>query len=703
MTEIQGRVLRITFHNPETGYMVARLKSGKIIHTITGRLPDVHVGQDLKISGKIVEHAKFGRQLEVGQYEVITPQDMQGIIGYLGSGLIKGIGPKTASRIVEHLGHNTLEIIQNTPEMLCAVPGIGKKTAARITQGVRSHGDLREFMVFLQNHGLAVSTSLRIWRHYGPDALQILKTEPHRLAQDMRGIGFMTADRIARQIGLPFDHPSRLQAGLLHVLFTAQEEGHTCLPKAVLLEQASHLLDMPENTLQPVLAGLDVAFEPEHPLHLTYLTPLRIQENSIARNLLVLQRRPGLLAHERIDKAIDWAEQTLGFSLSPSQHKALQSLLGAGLGVLSGGPGTGKTTLVRAIITIAQRMGIMVALAAPTGRAAKRLGESCQHEASTLHRLLEYKDGRFMRGRDNPLTYGLVVVDETSMLDTWMAANLLNAIGPATRLLLVGDVAQLPSVGPGLVLQQIIESQVAVVAYLQEIFRQQEASLIVANAHRVLHGLMPQTSNEKNGDFFFFPQTDPQKAASLIVDLVTRRLPRSLALNPIEDMQVLSPMHRGGLGCSQLNLLLRQEINPSKQQTESNIRVGDKVIQVRNNYDLEVFNGDIGLVETQKEGVWQVRMGDKLVSYSLAQLDDLNLAYAITVHKAQGSEYPVVVVALGQEHHILLNRSLLYTALTRGRKLVIVVGHPHALQKAVNNQESSQRFAGLTWRISKLL
>lgn len=700
MRELQGKVIRITYQSPETGYTVAKLKSGSETHTITGKLPDVHAGQQLKVSGNIVQHAKFGPQLEVKQYEITAPHDLQGIIGYLGSGLIKGIGLKTAQRLVDVFGEQTLDIIQNKPEMLSSVPGIGKKTAARISQGVRSHGDLREFMVFLQEYGVPVSTSLRIWRHYGQESLQILKSEPHRLAQDMRGIGFLTADRIARQIGLPHDHPTRLAAGLLYVLHRAQEEGHTCLPLAMLIEQSSHLLDMPQETLMPVLDTLEVVKEYDHPLTMVYLKGMEVLENSVAHNLLALRHRPGLLTPERALKAIEWVEGDLGFNLSPSQAQALNQLLASGLGVLTGGPGTGKTTLVRAVITIARRMGIKVALAAPTGRAANRLGESCQMEAATLHRLLEYKDFRFTRNRHNPLDYGLIVVDETSMLDTWLAASLLNALGPATRLLLVGDAAQLPSVGPGLVLQQIIESNIAAVAYLREIFRQQESSLIIANAHRVLHGLMPQTENNKDGDFFFFAQPDPQKAAALIVELSARRLPQSFNYDPAKDIQVLSPMHRGQLGCAQLNTLLRGEINPGNGDE---LRVGDKVIQVRNNYDLEVFNGDIGFVEERKNSEWLVRMGDnRAVVYALHQLDELNLAYAVTVHKSQGSEYPAVVVALGQEHHILLNRSLLYTALTRGKKLVIVVGHPHALQKAVNNQESNQRFAGLTWRIGKL-
>ena len=702
MQELTGKVLRITFQNQENGYVVARLQADKELHTIIGRIPDIHVGQLLEVKGTIGRHPKFGAQFEVKEYKVIPPQGADGIAGYLGSGLIKGIGPRLAQRIVDALGEQALDIVQNQPEKLAAVSGIGNKKAAKITEAVRSHGELREFMVFLQAHGLAASTSLRIWRHYGPGSLEVLKTEPHRLAQDMHGIGFITADRIARQIGLPAQHPSRIQAGLLYALGQAQEEGNTCLPQNLLLQEATSLLQIDHALLADEVAHLlqqeKIVREDGRPDKPVYLTVTQVMESASARMLAALHNRPGILGAERISNAINWVADTLHLQLSPSQQQALQTLLEAGLGVLTGGPGTGKTTLVMAVITIAKRMGLKVALAAPTGRAAKRLSESCGHEAGTLHRLLEYKEGRFLRNRDNSLDYGLVVVDESSMLDTWMIYSLLSALGSGSRLLLVGDVAQLPSIGPGMVLRQIIESGVARVGLLQEIFRQQEAGLIVANAHRVLHGGLPKSNNEKGGDFFLFSHENPEKALQFTVELIIKHL--SANFDIAQDVQVLAPMHRGTLGCANLNRILRQEINPGKDEI---LRVGDKVIQVRNNYDLEVFNGDIGFVESRRDNEWQVRMGERLISYTLAQLDDLSLAYAITVHKSQGSEYPVVVVLLAQEHHILLNRSLLYTALTRGRQMVVLVGHPYAIQKAIKNQESNMRHTGLDWRISKYL
>ncbi|MDR1396785.1 MAG: ATP-dependent RecD-like DNA helicase [Desulfarculales bacterium] len=708
MINLQGKISRIIYQNQENGYTVARLETSKKQYIITGLLPDIRVGQILEASARQIEHPKFGLQWEIKQYKVILPQNHDGIEGYLSSGLIRGIGKHMARRIVTLLGTNTLDIIQNQPELLLSVPGIGKKTAARITEAVRSHGELREFMVFLQEHGVSVGTSLRVWRHYGPGSLKILKTEPHRLAQDIHGIGFLTADRIARQIGLASTHPSRIQAGLWHVLLQSQEEGNTFFPRRLLIEDSAKLLEVEKpailDGLEEMLRNKILAQEYDHPDEPVYQPAIQFMEDKIAKNIFNIRLLPGILDRKRISKAVAWSSKKLDLKLSASQSQALSDLLGAGLGVLSGGPGTGKTTLVRAIIAISEYIGLNFALAAPTGRAAKRLGESCGFEASTLHRLLEYKNGRFLRNRKRPLPVDLVIIDESSMLDTWLMYHLSDALAPDTRLLLVGDVAQLPSIGPGMILQQIIDSGAAVVAFLREIFRQKEAGLIVNNAHRVLHGQMPEITNCKDSDFFFFHNSDPTQAAQFLVELVAKRLPKAMEIDPNEDIQVLAPMRKGILGCTNLNILLRRAINPSPSTEDvSVLQKGDKVIQMRNNYDLEVFNGDIGFVQDKHDDHWLIKMGDKILRYDQYQIADLDLAYAITIHKSQGSEYPIVVVVMAQEHYILLNRSLLYTALTRGRKMVILTGHPLAVKKAVNNQESKWRHTGLKWRINKLL
>jgi exodeoxyribonuclease V alpha subunit len=719
-TSLQGRVMRITYHNPENGYTVAKVQApgqpGLV--TVVGRMPGVAEGQEVLVSGRQVLHPKFGVQLEAETVETRQPNDLEGVKRYLASGLIKGVGPKLAEAIVGGLGEGALEVILDKPEALAKVPGIGPKRAKSIAQAVRDHGELRDIMVFLQGHGVPASTALRIWRQYGAGTLSILRTEPHRLASDVRGIGFATADKIAHQIGLAHDHPARLAAGLLYTLSQAREEGHAFLPYEDLLNHAAEALRVERGLLGPALAGLlaerRVVLEEQPEPRAVYLTGLHVLESRAAAGLARLAGGPGLLTGERAAKAVDWVAGRLKVSPSAEQGKALVKILGAGLAVLTGGPGTGKTTLVRALITICQRMEKSVLLAAPTGRAAKRLHETTGLNAATLHRLLEYspKENRFLRSAERPLEADLVVVDESSMLDTWLCAHLVEALGPDTRLMLVGDADQLPSVGAGLVLRQVMASGAATVAALKEIFRQDEAGLIVTNAHRILRGQMPILRERgEAADFFFLEEPDPDKAADLVRRVVVERLPARFKLDPVRDVQVLAPMHRGPLGCQNLNRILRQALNPLTGGAggqggqggagfgAERLQPGDKVMQVRNNYDLDAFNGDLGTVLSCGDEGCQVALGERAVIYAPTDLDDLTLAYAVTVHKSQGSEYPAVVIALGQEHYVMLNRPLLYTAVTRGKKVVVIVGHRAALARAVAEARAVQRYARLDEKI----
>ena len=708
LTSLTGTVKRITFHNPENGYTVARLDTAQGLFTVVGIMPGLDQGQEITVKGKSILHPKFGPQVEVESVSVSLPTDEEGVKNYLASGLVKGVGPKLAERIVEHLGPKAVEVILEEPEMLAQVPGIGDKKAESITKAVQDHGVLRDAMVFLQGHGIGASTALRIYKHYKGNTLAIMKTQPHRLAADVRGIGFATADQIASRLGIAQDDPSRLEAGILHTLSQALDQGHLFLPYEELMENAANILKVDRGLLGPSFVklhvGLKLTVEEDEKAKRVYLSSIYSLEQRAAHTLAGLAKNPGLLSEQRAAKAVDWVSGQLKVKPSLPQQKALSKLLTAGLAVLTGGPGTGKTTLLKALITIAKRMELSVALAAPTGRAAKRLSESTGQSALTLHRLLEFspKENRFARNANRPVEAELLVVDESSMIDIWLMANLAEAVGPECRLILVGDADQLPSVGPGLVLRQIIDSKVIKTARITEIFRQDQAGLLVKNAHLILNGKMPELPRQgAESDFYFIDQKDPEKNSRLVKDLVCQRLPGHYGFDPARDIQVLAPMHKGTLGCRNLNQILREQLNPASRGAVG-FQAGDKVMQVRNNYDLEVFNGDLGFVLKSEDAGCVVAMGDREVEYSQAELDDLILAYCVTIHKSQGSEYPAVVVVLGMEHFIMLNRPLLYTAVTRGKKLVLVVGDAKALKRAIRENQPIHRNARLDVALGKL-
>lgn len=705
-TTVQGRVARITFHNPDNGYSVAKLETpGQAgLITVVGAMPGITEGMEVEVTGRSMLHPKFGPQIEVESYTQRQPTDSIGVSRYLASGLIKGVGPVLAQRIVDNLGPEAIEKIQADGACLAKVPGIGAKKAASIAQAIAAHGELRDIMVFLQGHGISAGMSLRIYKAYGAGAMGVITSQPHRLAQDVRGIGFATADAIAAKMGIANDDPARLQAGLVYTLRQAMDEGHTYLPREELLSAAISLLGCDEILLPPALDRLEstgqVAFMDDS----VYLAGMLELEKRAARELLRLAHQPGLLEPHRAHKAAQWVADQLAVRPAAGQERALRQLVSAGLGVLTGGPGTGKTTLVRAITTIAGRMKKTVLMGAPTGRAAKRLSEACGLEAFTIHRMLEYspKEGRFNRHAARPLEADLVIIDESSMIDTWLMAHLATALGQGAALILVGDADQLPSVGPGLVFRHIIESGVAQVARLTEIFRQDTTGRIVSNAHKVLAGRMPDLPGwDQESDFYFIPVKAPEQGAEAVRRLVCEALPQRFGLDPVDAIQVLSPMHRGTLGCQNLNIMLRGTLNPGSQG-KVGFQKGDKVMQVRNNYDLEVYNGDVGIVESTSQDQAVVAMGNRRLIYSPMDQEDLILAYAVTIHKSQGSEYPAVVVVLGGEHFVMLNRPLLYTALTRGQHLVVVVGQDRALARAVEHAAHIRRHAGLLANINLL-
>ena len=719
---LEGVLERVVFANEENAWSVVRLTVPGQREPVTavGNLLGVQPGENLRLTGSWIQDPKYGRQFRVASYATIAPATLAGIEKYLGSGLIRGIGKGLASRLVQCFGLDTLEVIEERPERLREVEGIGPQRTAAILRAWAEQRDIKQVMVFLQSHGVSTQYAIKIYKVYGAQAVEIVRANPYRLATDIYGIGFKTADKIATALSIPRDAPQRIAAGVLYLLGQAADRGHLFLPKKELLEEAKELLEAEPWRVEQALAELaetkDVVVEPlsaapEDPSEAAvYLKALHTAEEGIAARLHTLLVQQTLPFEIDVERALEWFEKSEKIALAPQQRQAIRAGITRKVLVITGGPGTGKTTLVRGIVRIFEKKNQKVLLAAPTGRAAKRLAEATGGEAATLHRLLEFdpRSRAFTRNREHPLSGDLLIVDEASMLDTVLAYHLLRAVPDTGRLILVGDVDQLPSVGPGRVLSDIIRSDAVEVVRLTEIFRQAERSLIVVNAHRVNRGEMPVLESvDSDGDFFFFERRTPEEIVETIAHLVSKRIPAGFGFDPVEQIQVLTPRNRGPLGTESLNARLRDLLNPEGPERPAvtrggqSWRAGDKVMQVRNNYDLEVFNGDIGRVAAidEEDHILKVALDGREVAYDFASLDELVLAYACTIHKSQGSEYPCVVIPLHTSHFLMLQRNLLYTAITRAKRLVILVGEERALRTAVGNRRVRARHTRLAERL----
>jgi exodeoxyribonuclease V alpha subunit len=694
MITIEAVLEEFIYKNEETGYSVVSLSDS--IKAV-GILPGIRIGEKLKLTGQYETHSKHGQQFKIESFTVIYPTSVTTISKYLGSGLIKGIGPATAEKIVDVFGENTLEIMDNETDKLLQVDGIGKKKLVQIKKSWLEQKAVKDIMLFLQSFDISPSYALKIYRTYGKNAIKIVQENPYQLTYDVWGIGFKIADTIGKSAGFNEDHPKRIKAGIIYVLNEASNDGHVYLPMQELLKKCYEILnvDISDSLLlfreMEDYGLLKIVNDNVYLLH--YFHAERNIEYKIAalcggfseftdKELNSVRLKPGYYSHEQIEAI-----------RNSFMHKIL---------ILTGGPGTGKTTALKGIIDSYRHLNKKIMLAAPTGRAAKRMSEVIGFEAKTIHRLLEYnpQDQLFARDEDNPLEADLLVIDEVSMIDTLLMNSLINAVTPNTTLVLVGDIDQLPSVGPGNILHDLIKSDKIPTAMLTKIFRQAEESKIVVNAHKINRGEFPALQNNEASDFFFMQEADNSLIPDIIVELCTKRLPSKYGFDPMKDIQVITPMYKGDAGADNLNYLLQSALNQNEiliARGRKSYKIGDKVMQLRNNYEKDVFNGDIGLIhsidiEDQK---LEIIFNGKIVPYDFLDLDDITLAYAITVHKSQGSEYPCVILPLTTSHYIMLQRNLLYTAVTRASRLMIITGSKQALQIAVANKKSRKRYTSL--------
>ena len=710
---VSGLIERVTYHNADTGFFVVRVKvEGRTeLATVLGSASDINAGEWISAEGAWVRDAEHGLQFKADSVRTSAPTSREGIEKYLGSGLIKGIGPVYAKKLVEKFGERVFSVIEEESARLEDVRGIGRERRKIIKDAWAEQKVVRDIMVFLHSHGVGTSRAVRIYKTYGEESVERVRANPYLLARDITGIGFKTSDAVAGRLGIAKDSLIRAEAGLCHILLEAGGSGHCALPQGKLIALAEELLGVDVGIICEALRGMlgrgDLVAEDVGGEELVFQPMLRRAEEGIAASLGRLADLPSMYPPIEADKAIAWLLQRNGIELAPSQAEALRKALVSRVLVITGGPGVGKTTLVNAILTVLRAKKVKTLLCAPTGRAAKRLSESTGIEAKTIHRLLEFQGGGFSRNADNPLNCDLLVVDESSMIDTVLMDRLLRALPERGHLLLVGDVDQLPSVGPGAVLSDVIRSGRVPVVRLTEVFRQAATSRIIVNAHRINCGEMPES--EKDTDFYLIERDDPEKIAATVLELAARRIPTKWGVDALGEIQILCPMNRGSLGTTGMNRLLQEALNPVRSGEAIVERFGwefrcrDKVIQLRNNYDKDVYNGDIGRVRSidPMERDLVVTYDGRDVVYDFNELDEVAPAYAITIHKSQGSEFPVVVMPLAMQHFLLLQRNLVYTGVTRGRRLVVLVGEARAVHTAVRNADSRKRYTGLMERISR--
>ena len=720
LMELQGQVERITYTNRENAFTIARLRVNghRQPVTVVGNLPSANPGEVLLLKGDWVTHPRYGKQFKAVYSKSSVPASVNGIQKYLGSGLIKGIGPVLATRIVQKFGAQTLGVIDNKIDRLAEIDGIGKKRITLIREAWEEQKEIRSVMLFLQSHGVSSAYATKIFKRYGSESVDIVKENPYRLAEDIVGIGFLTADRIAEKLGFDKNSMMRAQSGILYVLHQLADDGHLCYPSGPLVKRCREILEVDQDL---ILQGLD-ALATDRKLVIeafarsagltgssrVYLIQLHHCETQVALRLRALKAGRHALLRIDSERTVEWVQQELSIQLAERQVRAVQCAATRKVTVITGGPGTGKTTVISAILKIFKRLRVRVLLAAPTGRAAKRMTETTGHQAQTIHRMLKYsfqKEG-FQKNEESPLNCDLLIVDEASMIDAILMHHLLKAVPSHATLVLVGDIHQLPSVGPGSVLRDVIDSDSVPVVVLNEIFRQARKSSIVVNAHRINRGLLPRLRGPEPqlDDFYFIEQESPEEAVKIIVELARERIPRRFGFDPLEDIQILTPMHKGAVGATNLNAQLQQVFNPNEQEVTQggrSFRLHDKVMQIRNNYDKEVFNGDIGCitrVHHESQNVTICFEARPLI-YDFGELDEIVLAYAISVHKSQGSEYRAVIVPIFRQHYLLLQRNLIYTAVTRARDLVILVGSWKALVMGIKNDKTQKRFSYLSRRL----
>lgn len=718
MDKLVGILERIVFENAETGYTIARLTSRDYpteLITVVGNLAAASAGESLALTGEWVNNPQYGRQFKIEGYETVLPATVVGLRKYLGSGMIKGVGPVMAARIVTKFGMDTMEVIEQAPNKLREVQGIGKKRVDTIKEAWAAQREIKNVMLFLQSNNVSTAHAVKIYKTYESDAIAIVRENPYRLADDIYGIGFKTADTISQNLGIAPESPHRVMAGIKYVLSHKADDGHVFLYQEELLTACEEILELPTNLIEEGIAELiakeEIILESTPEGEAIYLAPFYYAEvgvtNAVSR---LLQTPANPVAVGFVDASIDRLEKQMGIHFAANQREAVKTALTAKVMLLTGGPGTGKTTTTIGMLHLFEVLEKRVLLAAPTGRAAKRITETTGREAKTIHRLLEFspQENGFKRNQDNPLEADVVIIDEMSMVDLILMNNLMKAIPFNATLIMIGDVDQLPSVGAGNVLTDLIASGQVTVVTLTEIFRQARESYIVTNAHRINRGDFPQTTGPADRNFFFIEEEDPDRATDLICDLVGKRLPKHYGYHPMDDIQVLCPMRRGTVGSENFNKRLQEILNDSSEETirgGRNFRVGDKVMQVRNNYDYEVFNGDIGRITDVDfvDKLVTIQFPEKRVAFDMADLNELVLAYGITVHKAQGSEYPAVVIPLMTQHYLMLQRNLLYTGITRAKELVVLVGTKKALGMAIRNNRVVERNSFLAERLREIL